>query len=66
LRLSRLLAGYRGQPAVGTRALADVVARVGAALAASDPSVVVDLNPVRLLPGRAIVLDAKIARVDTP
>ncbi len=60
LKFSRLLAGFRGAPAVDPGPLAALASRLGAAIATADPALAIDLNPVRLVGGRAIVLDAKV------
>lgn len=60
LKSAPLLAGYRGAPALDVPALAEVVARVGAILAAEPTLVEIDRNPVILHPrGQgALALDA--------
>jgi acetate---CoA ligase (ADP-forming) len=55
-----LLEGYRGAPVVDVAALEEVVLRIGG-LADAHPEVVeLDLNPVVVHPGGAIVVDARI------
>jgi len=66
LRLAALFDGYRGAPPVQLDALAGLVARLSAALAASDRDLTLELNPVRLIGARAIVLDAKTIAPATP
>ena len=59
-RLDRLLSGFRNQPPVNRGALCATAARLGDLVAAlSLPDLAIDLNPVRVLRNRAIVLDAK-------
>lgn len=57
LRLGRLLAGLRGRAPTDPAPLAALVARLSR-LAADGVSL--DLNPVRLVDGRAVVLDADV------
>jgi hypothetical protein len=60
LRGARLLAGHRGAPPVDLPALAAIVDRV-AALLAADPAVLeIDCNPVLVCDGRPVVLDALV------
>jgi acetyl coenzyme A synthetase (ADP forming)-like protein len=60
IRGAPLLFGYRGAPPAATGALEELLLRV-ARLADDLPEVVeMDLNPVRVTPTRAIVLDAKL------
>jgi acyl-CoA synthetase (NDP forming) len=60
IRGAPLLFGHRGAPAVATGALEDLLLRV-ARLAEDRAEIVeMDLNPVRVTPGRAVVLDAKL------
>lgn len=55
-----LLEGYRGAPVVDVGALEEVVMRVGG-LADAHPEVVeLDLNPVVVHPGGAVVVDARV------
>ncbi|MFI9006087.1 acetate--CoA ligase family protein [Actinosynnema sp. NPDC053489] len=58
LRGSALLTGARGRRAVDVAAAADVLRAVSALTADWGPGFELDLNPVRLLPDRAVVLDA--------
>lgn len=58
LRGSALLTGARGQRPVDVAAAADVLRRVSALTADWGAGFELDLNPVRLLPDRAVVLDA--------
>ncbi len=59
---SRLLAGYRGAPALDVEAVADAVAAVSSLLVAHPEIVELDVNPLRVLPaGRgAFALDALV------
>lgn len=55
-----LLEGYRGAPVVDVAALEEVVMRVGV-LADAHPEIVeLDLNPVVVHPGGAVVVDARV------
>jgi len=62
----KLLAGYRGQPAVDEQALADCILAV-ARMAESQPEIVeIDLNPVFAYPDGVLVVDARmIERLET-
>lgn len=60
LRTSPLLFGYRGAPPAAVDALVDLILRVGV-LADEQPDVAeLDLNPVRVSAGSAVVLDARV------
>ncbi len=60
IRGAPLLFGYRGAPPAAVPALEDLLLRV-ARLADDVPEIVeMDLNPVRVTPTRAVVLDAKL------
>jgi acyl-CoA synthetase (NDP forming) len=60
LRAAPLLTGFRGQPAVDTAAVEDLVLRLGR-LADDLPEVAeLDLNPVLVSPGGAIAVDIKL------
>jgi hypothetical protein len=61
-RIGRLLAGIRGQPAADLEALARAVAALSQLLAQFPRIEEVDLNPVRVFPGRPgfLALDARI------
>lgn len=61
LKFGKLLKGYRGAPATDAGALAAIVTSLSNMICASDPDLSVDLNPVRLVGSRAIVLDAKVS-----
>ncbi len=63
LRLSPLLAGYRGAPAGDRAALLTLVQRVSALVEAVPELREMDLNPVKVLePGKGcIVVDARVA-----
>lgn len=54
-----LLDGYRGSPAVDREALLQVLMAVSRVIADGEVEEV-DLNPVALFPGRAVILDAKL------
>jgi acyl-CoA synthetase (NDP forming) len=61
-RISRLLAGFRGQPAADLQALARGLAALSQLMAAFPQIQEVDLNPVRAFPGKTgiLALDARI------
>jgi acyl-CoA synthetase (NDP forming)/RimJ/RimL family protein N-acetyltransferase len=60
LRAAPLLTGYRGSPAANTAALEDLLLRLGR-LAEEIPEVAeLDLNPIIVGPGGAVVVDAKL------
>lgn len=61
LKFGQLLKGYRGAQAVDTTALAAVATSLSTMICASSPHLSVDLNPVRLVGQKAIVLDAKVS-----
>jgi acyl-CoA synthetase (NDP forming) len=64
LRAARLLTGYRGSPPVDTRAVEDLLLRLGR-LAEDLPEVAeLDLNPVLVSATGAIVVDAKVRLAD--
>jgi acyl-CoA synthetase (NDP forming) len=66
LRTFPLLDGYRGAPRADVVALEDVIVRIGA-LAAAHPAVAeLDLNPVVVSPGGAVVVDARVRVVRPP
>ena len=60
LRSQALLSGYRGDPPVNRKALADLAAQISAIVAANPSIVEVDLNPVIATEGRLVVVDALI------
>lgn len=60
LKFGSLLKGYRGAPATDTKALTAIVTSLSEAICMSDSGISIDLNPVRLVGDRAIVLDAKV------
>lgn len=65
LRTFPLLDGFRGAPRADVAALQDVVVRI-AALAAAHPELAeLDLNPVVVSPGGAVIVDARV-RVERP
>ena len=66
LRTFPLLDGFRGAPRANVAALEDVVVRV-AALGNAHPAVAeLDLNPVVVTPGGAVVVDARVRVSDPP
>ena len=61
LRCARLLAGFRGAPAIAPAPFAEAVVRVGQLLADFPQIVELDLNPVRLTAaGAVLALDARL------
>jgi acetate---CoA ligase (ADP-forming) len=60
-----LLDGYRGAPTVDVRALEELLLRASAMVEAHPEIAEMDLNPVMVTPGGAIVVDARI-RVASP
>ena len=58
LRTRELLAEFRGEPAVDRDALARVILGVADAMVANPGIVSIDLNPVAIVDGRPIALDA--------
>lgn len=60
LRGAAMLRGGRGRPALDVAALADIAARVAAAMRARPEIIEIDLNPVVVLPEGAVALDALI------
>jgi acyl-CoA synthetase (NDP forming) len=58
LKAASLLRGVRGAPAVDARAVARVVARVGAQMRANPQITEIDINPLVAYPERALALDA--------
>ncbi len=66
LRLSRLLAGYRGTPAADVAALEDVLLRVGTMVHAHPQIVEIDCNPVVVSPAGAVIVDARVRVADAP
>lgn len=57
LRISRLLAGFRGGPALAVDALAEAVAAVSRAICARPAITIVELNPLLVTARRATALD---------
>ena len=57
-RVSRLLAGFRGQPPADVDSLVDLVLRVAELVAGWPEGASLDLNPVSVGPTGAVVLDA--------
>ncbi len=63
LRSQKLLDAFRGEPTVDREAIADVLVALSD-LAASDPAIVsVDLNPLIIVDGKPIAVDALVERV---
>ena len=61
LRCSAILAGARGQPPVDVEALADCIERISwLAVDLQDRIVELDINPLRVLPKGARVVDALV------
>ena len=59
LRVARLLDGWRGQPPVDTAALIDTIMRL-AELAAAEPLVELDINPLLVRVDGVVGLDALV------
>lgn len=66
LRSSRLLAPWRGRPALNAESLASIVANLGAALAASPEISEIELNPVRVGVDGALAVDCLAVLSETP
>ena len=66
LRSSRLLAPWRGRPALDAAALAAIVSDLGAALAASPEISEIELNPVRVGTDGALAVDCLAVLTETP
>lgn len=62
LRSHALLAGWRGRPAVDVDALADIVVTVSQMLSADPTLADLELNPIRVSPAGAVVVDALITQ----
>ncbi|MHC5259077.1 acetate--CoA ligase family protein [Streptomyces sp. UC4497] len=60
LRMAPLLHGWRGRRPVDMEALVDVVVAVSEVIAGREDIAEVELNPVRLAPGGALVVDALV------
>ena len=60
LAAAPILKGARGAEACDLGALADIVLRVGTLIAEHQQVQEVDLNPVRVYPGGALALDARV------
>lgn len=65
-RSSPLLFGYRGAPAAAVDVLIDLLLRVGALADEQSDIAELDLNPVRVSTGAAIVLDARVRVARAP
>jgi acyl-CoA synthetase (NDP forming) len=65
-----LLEGYRGAPKADVAALEDLLLRISALVEAHPTIAELDLNPVKVLPDGAVVVDARIriepARLQLP
>jgi acetyl-CoA synthetase (ADP-forming) len=62
LATQRLLGPFRGEPAVDREALVEVLLGLSAA-AVADPSIVgADLNPLIVVEGRPVAVDALVER----
>jgi len=59
-----LLGPFRGEPAVDRAALADVLLALSAASEAEPDLVSVDLNPLMIVDGRPVAVDALVERAD--
>ena len=67
LRSARLLRGFRGQDVLDERALKDVILRISTLLTLCPEICELDLNPVKVLPRGACVIDARVrVEVDRP
>ena len=60
LRTSSLLGEFRGEPPVDRRALAGVILSLSRAITEIEGIVAIDLNPVRIVDGSPIALDALV------
>ena len=60
LRTSALLGAFRGEPPVDLDAMVDLLLAVAAASSSIDGLESIDLNPVRIVDGRPIALDALV------
>lgn len=60
LRTQALLGAFRGEPAVDREALADLLMALGAVAAAHPDVVSVDLNPLMIVDGRPVAVDALV------
>jgi succinyl-CoA synthetase beta subunit len=60
LRNSALLAPFRGEPAVDLDAFADLLLSLSAAATSIDGLVAIDLNPLMIIDGRPVALDALV------
>ena len=64
LRTQALLGAFRGEPAVDREALADVVLALAAAAEDRSEIVAADLNPLIIVNGRPVAVDALVEVVD--
>ena len=60
LRTQKLLGAFRGEPAVDREALADLLCSLSAAAQAIDGLVSVDLNPLLVVDGAPVPVDALV------
>lgn len=60
LRTRALLGPFRGEPAVDLAVMADLLLAVADAAVSIDGLVSIDLNPVRIVDGRPVALDALV------
>ncbi len=60
LQAAPMLQGIRGAPAVDVRAVAQVVAQIGAQMRANPNIVEIDINPLVAYPDRVLALDALV------
>ena len=60
LRTRALLESFRGEPAVDLDAMADLLLAVSTAAQTIDDLVAIDLNPVRIVDGAPVALDALV------
>ena len=64
LRTQALLGAFRGEPAVDREAMADVVLALSAAAEDRSEIVAADLNPLIIVDGRPVAVDALVEVVD--
>lgn len=60
IKAAKLLEGYRGQPPVDKKALAQILIKVATLLDENPEIESIDLNPVLAYPDKAIVVDSRI------
>jgi hypothetical protein len=66
LRLAPLLHGYRGRPPLPVDAVVEVVARVGALVAAAPEIDQLEINPLVVTPSGCVATGARIALSTAP